>query len=176
MQTSEATTTPWTNMVRRSMVSSETRHPTKSPQSVAPQRFPATANSRAKAKRLSCNRRLLDQGRPSVEESPQYPKNKLRMPQQTHDGLDASQLLLSRETIVKPTPGARGYRLDADWTTKTFVKLNQEWIGSTNFEVGQTYKDEYLQEQEGRSNNQQPKQKVSKHQISQQCKKEENTN
>ena len=49
---------------------------------------------------------------------------------------------------MKPTSGARGYRIDDDWTTKTYAKLNHEWIGSTNFEVGTSYKDEYYEDQE----------------------------
>ena len=76
------------------------------------------------------------------------PRTNLYVPQQTHDGPDVSQLLPTRQTIIKPTSGARGYMIDDDWTTKTFAKLNQEWIGSRNFEVGQTYKDEYCKEQE----------------------------
>jgi hypothetical protein len=76
------------------------------------------------------------------------PRTNLYVPQQTHDGPDVSQLLPTRQAIVKPTSGARGYRIDDGWTTKTFAKLNQAWIGSTNFEVGQTYKDEYFEEQE----------------------------
>ena len=52
------------------------RHTTKSPQSILPQPQHFSSNIRAKATWGSSNRRLLDQGRTSVEESTQHPKNK----------------------------------------------------------------------------------------------------
>ena len=40
--------------------------------------------------------------------------------------------------MVRPTNGARWYRIDDDWTTK------QQATGSTNFEEKAAYKDEYI--------------------------------
>ena len=124
------------------------RHTTKSPQSILPQpqHFPATSVPKP--------HEVAPTGDYWIKEGHLWkrvhntPRTNLYVPQQTHDGPDVSQLLPTRQAIVKPTSGARGYRIDDGWTTKTFAKLNQAWIGSTNFEVGQTYKDEYFEEQE----------------------------
>ena len=61
-------------------------------------------------------------------------RTQLYIPQQTMDGPDVTKLLPQRLTIVKPTSGARGYRIDDDWTTKTSATMNFTWTGSTNFE------------------------------------------
>lgn len=148
---------------------------TKSPQSILPQpqHFPATSVPKP--------HEVAPTGDYWIKEGHLWkrvhntPRTNLYVPQQTHDGPDVSQLLPTRQAIVKPTSGARGYRIDDGWTTKTFAKLNQEWIGSTNFEVGQTYKDEYFEEQE-EEQQPAPKQKVSRHQTSQRRKKERNMN
>ena len=46
--------------------------------------------------------------------------------------------------MVKPTNGARWYRIDDNWTTKRQATLDQLWTGSTNFEETTTYKDECI--------------------------------
>ena len=46
--------------------------------------------------------------------------------------------------MVKPTNGARWYRIDDNWTTKRQATLDQQWTGSTNFEETTAYKDEYI--------------------------------
>ena len=46
--------------------------------------------------------------------------------------------------MVRPTNGARWYRIDDNWTTKRQAALDQEWTGSTNFEETTAYKDEYI--------------------------------
>ena len=46
--------------------------------------------------------------------------------------------------MVRPTNGARWYRIDDNWTTKRQATLDQEWTGSTNFEEITTYKDECI--------------------------------
>ena len=58
-------------------------------------------------------------------------RTQLYIPQQTMDGPDVTKLLPQRQTIVKPTSGARGYRIDDDWTTKTSATMNFTWTGST---------------------------------------------
>ena len=59
------------------------------------------------------------------------------------DGPDVTKLLPQRQTIAKPTSGARGYRIDDDWTTKTSATMNFTWTGSTNFEESTAFKEEY---------------------------------
>ena len=66
------------------------------------------------------------------------------IPQQTDDGPDVTRLTTWRQTIVKPTSGNRGYRIDDDWTTKRKATLDIEWTGSTNFEENAAYKDEFV--------------------------------
>ena len=70
-------------------------------------------------------------------------RTQLYIPQQTMDGPDVTKLLPQRQTIVKPTSGARGYRIDDDWTTKTSATMNFTWTGSTNFEESTAFKEEY---------------------------------
>ena len=65
-------------------------------------------------------------------------------PQQTDDGPDVAKLTTWRQTMVKPTSGNRGYRIDDDWTTKRKATLDIEWTGSTNFEENTAYKDEFI--------------------------------
>jgi len=45
---------------------------------------------------------------------------------------------------VRPTNGARWYRIDDDWTRKRQATLDQEWTGPTNFEETTSYKDECI--------------------------------
>ena len=71
-----------------------------------------------------------------------HPRTDLYIPQQTQDGPDVTKLIPERTTMVKPTSGARGYRIDDDWTTKTNASLNTPWTGSTNFEESTLYKEE----------------------------------
>ena len=66
------------------------------------------------------------------------PQHDLYIPQQTDDGPDVTRLTTERTTMVRPTNGARWYRIDDDWTTK------QQATGSTNFEEKAAYKDEYI--------------------------------
>ena len=73
------------------------------------------------------------------------PRTALYIPQQTQYGPDVTKLIPERTTIVKPTSGARWYRIDRiddDWTTKREATLNMTWTGSTNFEESTSYKDE----------------------------------
>ena len=70
------------------------------------------------------------------------PRTDLYVPQQTQDGPDVTKLIPERTTMVKPTSGGRGYRIDDDWTTKTRATLNIPWTGSTNFEESTLYKEE----------------------------------
>eukprot|EP00435_Cladocopium_sp_Y103_P041886 s2323_g11.t1 len=122
------------------------RYTSKQPQETATQQFPATAVPKPQD--------VATTGDYWIKEGNYWkrvhniPRTDLYIPQQTHDGPDVTLLLPTRQTIVKPTSGARGYRIDDDWTTKTYAKLNHEWIGSTNFEVGTSYKDEYYEDQE----------------------------
>ena len=78
------------------------------------------------------------------------PRKSLYIPEQTMDGPDVTKLIPERTTFVKPTTGARGYRIDDDWTTKREATLNIEWTGSTNFEESTLYKEEVydLEEEE----------------------------
>ena len=62
------------------------------------------------------------------------PRRDMYSPQQTDDGPDVAKLTTWRQTMVKPTSGNRGYRIDDDWTTKRKATLDIEWTGSTNFE------------------------------------------
>ena len=70
------------------------------------------------------------------------PRTELYIPQQTQDGPDVTKLIPERTTMVRPTSGARWYRIDDDWTTKRQATLNVPWTGSTNFEESTSYKDE----------------------------------
>ena len=70
------------------------------------------------------------------------PRTDLYVPQQTQDGPDVTKLIPERTTMVKPTSGGRGYRIDDDWTTKTRATLSTTWTGSTNFEESTLYKEE----------------------------------
>ena len=70
------------------------------------------------------------------------PRTELYIPQQTQDGPDVTKLNPERTTMVRPTSGARWYRIDDDWTTKRQATLNVPWTGSTNFEESTSYKDE----------------------------------
>ena len=72
------------------------------------------------------------------------PRRDMYIPQQTDDGPDVTRLTTWRQTIVKPTSGNRGYRIDNDWTTKRKATLDIEWTGSTNFEESAAYKDEFI--------------------------------
>ena len=72
------------------------------------------------------------------------PRRDMYIPQQTDDGPDVTRLTTWRQTIVKPTSGNRGYRIDDDWTTKRRATLDIEWTGSTNFEENTAYKDEFI--------------------------------
>ena len=72
------------------------------------------------------------------------PRHDLYIPQQTDDGPDVTKLTTERTTMVRPTNGARWYRIDDNWTTKRQATLDQEWTGSTNFEEKTTYKDECI--------------------------------
>ena len=83
------------------------------------------------------------------------PRHDLYIPQQADDGPDVTRLTTERTTMVKPTNGARWYRIDDNWTTKRQATLDQQWTGSTNFEETTAYKDEYItddvdQQQEAR--------------------------
>ena len=62
------------------------------------------------------------------------PRRDMYIPQQTDDGPDVTKLTTWRQTMVKPTSGNLGYRIDDDWTTKRKATLDIEWTGSTNFE------------------------------------------
>ena len=72
------------------------------------------------------------------------PRHDLYIPQQTDDGPDVTRLTTDRTTMVRPTSGARWYRIDDNWTAQRQATLNQEWKGSTNFEETTAYKDEYI--------------------------------
>ena len=72
------------------------------------------------------------------------PRRDMYIPQQTDDGPDVTRLTTWRQTMVKPTSGNRGYRIDDDWTTKRKATLDIEWTGSTNFEENASYKDEFI--------------------------------
>ena len=72
------------------------------------------------------------------------PRHDLYIPQQTDGGPDVNRLTTERTTIVRPTNGARGYRIDDNWTTKRQATLDQEWTGSIDFEETTAYKDEYI--------------------------------
>jgi hypothetical protein len=76
------------------------------------------------------------------------PRTELYIPQQTQDGPDVTKLNPERTTMVRPTSGARWYRIDDDWTTKRQATLSVPWTGSTNFEESVTYKDEVQDEDE----------------------------
>ena len=85
-----------------------------------------------------------------IKESPYWkrvhvqPRRDMYIPQQTDDGPDVTRLTTWRQTMVKPTSGNRGYRIDDDWTTKRKATLDIEWTGSTNFEENAAYKDEFI--------------------------------
>ena len=70
------------------------------------------------------------------------PRTTLYIPQQTQDGPDVPKLIPERATMVKPTSGARWYRIDDDWTTKREAALNTTSTGSTNLKKSTSYKDE----------------------------------
>ena len=72
------------------------------------------------------------------------PRHDLYIPQQTDDGPDVTKVTTERTTMVRPTNGARWYRIDDNWTTKRQATLDQEWTGSTKFEETTAYKDEYI--------------------------------
>ena len=72
------------------------------------------------------------------------PRHDLYILQQTDDGPDVTRPTTERTTMVRPTSGARWYRIDDDWTAQRQATLNQEWKGSTNFEETTAYKDEYI--------------------------------
>ena len=57
------------------------------------------------------------------------PRHDLYIPQQTDDGPDVTRLTTERTTIVRPTSGARWYRIGDDWTAQRQATLNQEWTG-----------------------------------------------
>ena len=68
------------------------------------------------------------------------PRRDMHIPQQTDDGPDVTKLTTWRQTMVKPTSGNRGYRIDDDWTTKR----KTDWTGSTNFDENRAYNDEFI--------------------------------
>ena len=68
-------------------------------------------------------------------------RHDLYMTQQTVDGPDVTKLTTERTTMVRPTNGARWYRIDDNWTTKRQATLDREWTGSTKFEETTAYKD-----------------------------------
>ena len=72
------------------------------------------------------------------------PRHDLYIPQQTDDGPDVTKLTTERTRMVRPTDGARWYRIDDNWTAKRQATLDQEWTGSTDFEETTTYKDGYI--------------------------------
>ena len=72
------------------------------------------------------------------------PRRDMYIPQQTDNGPDVTRLTTWRQTMVKPTSGNRGYRIDDDWTTKRKATLNIEWTGSTYVEENAAYKDEFI--------------------------------
>ena len=71
-----------------------------------------------------------------------YIRTEPYIPQQTQDRPDVTKLNPERTTIIRPTSGARWYRIDDDWTTKRQATLNVPWTGSTNFEESTSYKDD----------------------------------
>ena len=66
------------------------------------------------------------------QRSNKYIQEKQFQDQRTHQ---QQQTIGSRKgnSIIKPTSGARGYRIDDDWTTKISATMNFTWTGSTNF-------------------------------------------
>ena len=70
------------------------------------------------------------------------PRTTLYIPQRTQDGPDVTKLIPERTTIVKPTSGARWYRIDDDCTTLREATLNVPWTGPTNFDESTSYEDE----------------------------------
>ena len=54
------------------------------------------------------------------------PRRDMCSPQHTDDGPDVTRLTTWRQTMVKPTSGNRGYRIDDDWTTKRKATLDIE--------------------------------------------------
>ena len=72
------------------------------------------------------------------------PRRDMYIPQQTDDGPDVTKLTTWRQTMVKPTSGNRGYRIDDGRTIKRKATLDIEWTGSTNFEENTAYKDEFI--------------------------------
>ena len=99
------------------------------------------------------------------------PRHDLYIPQQTDDGPDVTRLTTERTTMVRPTNGARWYRIDDDWTTKRKTTLDQEWTGSTNFEETAAYKDEYITDDVEEQQEVRKAKKVFQHHSSQQHKK-----
>ena len=103
------------------------------------------------------------------------PRRDMYIPQQADDGPDVTRLTRWRQTIVKPTSGNRGYRIDDDWTTKRKATLDIEWTGSTNFEENARHTKMSSSQMSQRSNKKPRKQKECQHHNNQRNKKEENT-
>ena len=89
----------------------------------------------------------------------------------SNHGPDVTRLTTERTTMVRPTNGARWYRIDDDWTTKRKTTLDQEWTGSTNFEETAAYKDEYITDDVEEQQEVRKAKKVFQHHSSQQHKK-----
>ena len=100
------------------------------------------------------------------------PRTELYIPQQTQDGPDVTKLIPERTTIVKPTSGARWYRIDHDWTTKRQATFIVPWTGLTNFEESTSYKDE-VRDVDEEDPQQAKKQEDSQHQHNQHNRKEQ---
>ena len=61
---------------------------------------------------------------------------------QSHGGPNYDNLLPTRTTLVNPTNGSRGKRVDDNWTAEPQPEEATQWTGSTNFEEKAQYKEQ----------------------------------
>ena len=158
VQGEERNTSSWQQATSTSTSSSNEATSTATGRDNAP---PAPAYRHTTKKALTDTRPLGSTGSPHPRDTPAtsdywiregnvwkrenvQPRGDLFIPQQTDDGPDVTRLTPARTTFVKPTDGSRYYRIDDDWTTKRQATPNVEWIGSTNFEENNTYKEEFI--------------------------------
>ena len=70
------------------------------------------------------------------------PRTTYYVPTQSDGGPNYDNLLPTRMTMVYPTNGSRGKRVDDNWTTEPQPEESTQWTGSRNFEEKAQYKEQ----------------------------------